>query len=116
MSKKVFSSLYFKVLLGIALGIAFGFVSPDIAVKLKPLGDAFINLIKMIITPVIFCTVVVGIARMDSLKAVGRVGGKTLLYFEIVTTLALLILDFAIVIDSSFAEFQYLIVNNPSVS
>ena len=91
MSKKVFSSLYFKVLLGIALGIAFGFVSPDIAVKLKPLGDAFINLIKMIITPVIFCTVVVGIARMDSLKAVGRVGGKTLLYFEIVTTLALFI-------------------------
>ena len=91
MSKKVFSSLYFKVLLGIALGIAFGFIQPDIAVQLKPLGDVFINLIKMIITPVIFCTVAVGIARMESLKAVGRVGGKTLLYFEIVTTLALFI-------------------------
>lgn len=91
MSKKIFSTLYFKVLLGIALGIAFGFIQPDIAVKLKPLGDAFINLIKMIITPVIFCTVSVGIARMESLKAVGRVGGKTLLYFEIVTTLALFI-------------------------
>ena len=91
MSKKFCSTLYFKVLLGIALGIAFGFIQPDIAVKLKPLGDAFINLIKMIITPVIFCTVSVGIARMESLKAVGRVGGKTLLYFEIVTTLALFI-------------------------
>ena len=88
---KICNTLYFKVLVGIVLGIAFGFVEPDIAVKLKPLGDVFINLIKMVITPVIFCTVVVGIARMENLKEVGRVGGKTLLYFEIVTTLALLI-------------------------
>ncbi len=88
---KIFHALYFKVLLGIILGIIFGFIEPDIAVKLKPLGDAFINLIKMVITPVIFCTVVVGIARMDNLKEVGRVGGKTLIYFEIMTTLALII-------------------------
>ena len=88
---KIFNALYFKVLLGIILGIAFGFIEPQIAVKLKPLGDAFINLIKMVITPVIFCTVVVGIARMDNLKEVGRVGGKTLIYFEVMTTLALII-------------------------
>ena len=88
---KIFHALYFKVLLGIILGIVFGFLEPQIAVKLKPLGAAFINLIKMLITPIIFCTVVVGIARMDNLKEVGRVGGKTLIYFEIMTTLALII-------------------------
>ena len=91
MKKPFYSTLYFKVILGLVLGVVVGFVKPDIGVELKPLGDGFINLIKMIITPVIFCTVAVGIAGMESLKAVGRVGGKTILYFEVVTTLALFI-------------------------
>ena len=91
MKKPFYTTLYFKVLLGLVLGVVVGFVKPDIGVELKPLGEGFINLIKMIITPVIFCTVAVGIAGMESLKTVGRVGGKTLLYFEVVTTLALII-------------------------
>ncbi len=91
MKKPFYTTLYFKVLLGLVLGVVVGFVKPDIGVELKPLGDGFIKLIKMIITPVIFCTVAVGIAGMESLKTVGRVGGKTLLYFEVVTTLALII-------------------------
>jgi aerobic C4-dicarboxylate transport protein len=72
-------------------GVVVGHLYPAIAVDLKPLGDAFINGIKMVITPVIFCTIVSGIAGMESLKKVGRVGGKAVLYFELVTTLALLI-------------------------
>jgi aerobic C4-dicarboxylate transport protein len=72
-------------------GVVVGHLYPAIAVDLKPLGDAFINGIKMVITPVIFCTIVSGIAGMESLKKVGRVGGKTVLYFELVTTLALAI-------------------------
>lgn len=76
--------------MGLILGVVVGFIEPEFGASLKPLGDGFINLIKMIITPVIFCTVAVGIAGMENLKAVGRVGGKTLLYFEIITTLALI--------------------------
>ncbi len=91
MKKPIYTSLYFQVLVGLALGVLVGFLDPAIGVKLKPLGDGFINLIKMIITPVIFCTVTVGIAGMENLKAVGRVGGKTLIYFEIVSSLALII-------------------------
>ncbi len=91
MKRPFYRSLYFQVIIGLLLGILVGFVKPDLGVSLKPLGDGFINLIKMIITPVIFCTVAVGIAGMESLKAVGRVGGKTLLYFEVITTIALLI-------------------------
>jgi aerobic C4-dicarboxylate transport protein len=72
-------------------GIAVGHFYPAIATDMKPLGDAFINGIKMVITPVIFCTIVSGIAGMESLKKVGRVGGKAVLYFELVTTLALVI-------------------------
>jgi aerobic C4-dicarboxylate transport protein len=72
-------------------GIAVGYFYPAIATDMKPLGDAFINGIKMVITPVIFCTIVSGIAGMENLKKVGRVGGKAVLYFEIVTTLALVI-------------------------
>src|SRR6202011_5473773 len=81
----------FQVLVGIALAIAFGFFSPARAVAMKPLGDGFIRLITMIIAMVIFCTVVSGIASMQDLKKVGRVGGKALLYFEVVSTLALLL-------------------------
>jgi aerobic C4-dicarboxylate transport protein len=89
--KPFYTSLSFQVLVGIALAIAFGFFSPARAVAMKPLGDGFIRLITMIIALVIFCTVVSGIASMQDLKKVGRVGGKALLYFEIVSTLALLL-------------------------
>jgi aerobic C4-dicarboxylate transport protein len=80
-----------QVLVTIGLAIVLGYVSPSMAVAMKPLGDAFIRLISMIITLIIFCTVVTGIAGMEDMKKVGRVGGKALLYFEIVSTLALLI-------------------------
>src|SRR3977135_430431 len=80
-----------QVLIAIAIAVAFGYFSPVNAVKMKPLGDGFIRLITMIITLVIFCTVVSGIAGMQDIKKIGRVGGKALLYFEIVSTLALLL-------------------------
>lgn len=91
MKKKIYQHLYFQVLVAIALGICVGNFSPETGVALKPLGDGFIKLIKMIITPVIFCTVVTGIAGMEDMKKVGRVGAKALLYFEVVTSLALAI-------------------------
>jgi aerobic C4-dicarboxylate transport protein len=83
--------LYVQVLIAIALGIVIGHFFPHTGVALKPLGDGFIALIKMMIAPVIFCTVVHGIGSMSDLKKVGRVGVKTLLYFEVVSTLALAI-------------------------
>src|SRR5882762_8457786 len=83
--------LSFQVLVGVAIAILLGYVSPSTAVAMKPLGDAFIRLITMIITLVIACTVVTGIAGMEDMKKVGRVGGKALLYFEVVSTLALLL-------------------------
>ncbi|MBK0003723.1 C4-dicarboxylate transporter DctA [Erwinia sp. S38] len=83
--------LYVQVLIGLVAGVAVGYAFPDLAVQMKPLGDTFIRLIKMVVTLVIFCTVAIGIARMESLKQVGKVGGKTLLYFELITTLALII-------------------------
>jgi aerobic C4-dicarboxylate transport protein len=86
-----YTVLYIQVLIAIALGIAIGHLYPDLGKQLKPLGDAFIGLIKMMIAPVIFCTVVHGIASMSDLKKVGRVGVKTLFYFESVSTLALAI-------------------------
>jgi len=89
--KKFHQTLYFKVLLAIAAGVLVGYFFPAAGTEMKPLGDGFIKLIKMIITPIIFCTVVTGIAGMDDMKKVGRVGAKALLYFEVVTTFALLI-------------------------
>jgi aerobic C4-dicarboxylate transport protein len=89
--KNALPPLYVVVFAAMFLGVAFGFFWPDAAVKMKPLGDAFINLVKMLIGPIIFCTVVHGIASMGDLKKLGRIGGKTLLYFEIVSTLALVI-------------------------
>lgn len=83
--------LYIQVLIAIALGIAIGYLYPDLGKELKPLGDGFIALIKMMIAPVIFCTVVHGIASMSDLKRVGRVGVKALVYFEAISTLALAI-------------------------
>ena len=85
-----YMGLSFQVLVGVAIAIILGYVSPATAVAMKPLGDGFIRLITMIITLVIFCTLVTGIAGMEDMKKVGRVGGKALLYFEVVSTLALL--------------------------
>ncbi|MCR5881113.1 dicarboxylate/amino acid:cation symporter [Phenylobacterium sp. J367] len=84
-------TLYVQVLIGVALGILVGFLWPTFGAGLKPLGDAFIKLVKLVIAPVIFCTVAAGIARMSDIKTFGRVGGKALIYFEIVSTLALVV-------------------------
>ena len=89
--KSFTKSLYFYVLIAIAAGILLGHFFPDFAKGLKPLGDAFIRLIKMMIAPVIFCTIVTGIAGTNDVKKVGRVGLKAILYFEVMTTLALII-------------------------
>jgi len=91
MLKKTYSHLYAQVLIAIALGILLGHFYPETGVAMKPLGDGFIKLIKMIIAPVIFCTVVSGIAGMQDMGKISRVGIKTLLYFEVVSTLALVI-------------------------
>ncbi len=91
MKTSLFKSLYFQVLTAIAIGILLGHYYPELGAQMKPLGDAFVKLIKMIIAPVIFCTVVTGIAGMESMKAVGRTGAVALLYFEIVSTIALII-------------------------
>src|SRR3954471_12477579 len=88
---KLHKNLTFQVLVAIVAGIVLGAVAPDVGKKMKPLGDLFVNLVKMVIAPVIFFTIVNGIASMHDLKKVGRVGGKALLYFELVTTFALLI-------------------------
>ncbi|MEQ1557981.1 MAG: dicarboxylate/amino acid:cation symporter [Methyloglobulus sp.] len=90
-NKKLHQHLYFQVLTAITLGILLGHFYPETAVNMKPLGDGFIKLIKMIIAPIIFCTVVTGIAGMQEMDKVGRVGVKALLYFEVVSTLALII-------------------------
>lgn len=88
--RRFYTSLWVQVSIAIVIAVLFGYLSPARAVAMKPLGDAFIRMITMIITVMIFCTVVTGIAGMDDLRKVGRVGGKALLYFEIVSTLALL--------------------------
>ena len=89
--KRIIGHLYFWVLLAIVAGGTLGYADPATAVRLKPLGDGFIALVKMLISPIIFCTVVLGIAGAGSMKKVGRVGGKALIYFEAVSTLALVI-------------------------
>lgn len=90
MSKSFYKSLHFQVFASIVIGIAVGHFYPSVGESMKPLGDAFIKLIKMIIGPIIFCTIVTGIAGMGDMKKVGRVGGKALLYFEVITSFALL--------------------------
>src|SRR6202040_103774 len=86
-----YTGLSFQVLAGVAVAVILGYVNPTMAISMKPLGDVFIRMITMIITLVIFCTLVTGIAGMEDMKKVGRVGGKALLYFEVVSTIALLI-------------------------
>ena len=88
---RIFKSLYAQVITAILIGIALGFFYPGIGTKMKPLGDAFIKLVKMMIAPVVFCTIVNGIAGMQNIKKAGRVGLKALIYFEVITTLALII-------------------------
>jgi len=89
--KKFYQVLYFQVLFAIIVGVFLGYFYPELGAKMKPLGDAFISLIKMMIAPIIFTTVVVGIASMGDMKKVGRVGLKALIYFEVVSTIALAI-------------------------
>jgi aerobic C4-dicarboxylate transport protein len=89
--KKIYTSLHFQVFFSIVVGIALGHFYPALGESMKPLGDAFIKLIKMIIAPIIFCTIVTGIAGMDDMKKVGRVGGKALIYFEVVSIFALIV-------------------------
>ncbi|MFP1827057.1 dicarboxylate/amino acid:cation symporter [Lonsdalea quercina] len=91
MKTSIFNSLYFQVIVAITIGVLLGHFYPSIGEQMKPFGDGFVKLIKMIIAPVIFCTVVTGIAGMESMKAVGRTGAVALLYFEVVSTIALLI-------------------------
>ncbi len=89
--KPFWKKLYFWVLFGIAAGVAVGHFAPETGIAMKPLGDGFIKLIKMVIAPVLFCTIVTGIAGMRSMQSVGRVGLKALIYFEVMTTIALVI-------------------------
>ena len=89
--KPLYKSLYVQVLVAVVLGIALGHFQPDMGAQMKPLGDGFIKLIKMLIAPIIFCTVVIGIAGMEDMKKVGKTGGLALLYFEVMSTLALIV-------------------------
>src|SRR3954452_17085520 len=89
--KPFYTHLYAQVLTAIVLGVLLGHFYPQLGEQMKPLGDGFIKLIKMLIAPIIFCTVVHGIASMEDLKKVGRAGLKALIYFEITTTLALIV-------------------------
>src|SRR4029077_5178647 len=89
--KPLYKSLYFQVICAIVIGVLLGHFYPATGEAMKPLGDGFIKLIKMIIAPIIFCTVVVGIAGMEDMKKVGKTGGYALLYFEIVSTIALVV-------------------------
>lgn len=87
----MFKSLYFQVLIAVIIAIIFGYFMPDYAVLMKPLGDGFIKLIKMLIAPIIFCTIVLGLTGMEDLKQMGRLGFKMIVYFEVLTSFALMI-------------------------
>ena len=89
--KPLYKSLYFQVITAIVIGVLLGHFYPQTGEAMKPLGDGFIKLIKMIIAPIIFCTVVVGIAGMEDMKKVGKTGGLALLYFEVVSSIALIV-------------------------
>jgi aerobic C4-dicarboxylate transport protein len=89
--KPLYKSLYFQVIVAIVIGILLGHFYPETGTAMRPLGDGFIKLIKMIIAPIIFCTVVVGIAGMEDMKKVGKTGGYALLYFEVVSSIALIV-------------------------
>src|SRR5207244_7796962 len=87
----IYNSLYAQVITAVIIGVLLGHFYPSVGETMKPLGDAFIKLIKMMIAPIIFCTVVVGIAGMEDMKKVGKTGGLALLYFEVVSTISLIV-------------------------
>src|SRR5436190_23533324 len=89
--RPLYKSLYAPVITAIIIGVILGHFWPHVGESMKPLGDGFIKLIKMIIAPIIFCTVVIGIAGMEDMKKVGKTGGLALLYFEIVSSIALVV-------------------------
>src|SRR6266542_2047822 len=89
--KKFYQTLYFQVITAIFIGVLLGHFYPTIGAAMKPFGDGFVKLIKMLIAPIIFCTVVTGIAGMENMKAVGKTGGLALLYFEVISTMALVV-------------------------
>ncbi|MEH7461157.1 C4-dicarboxylate transporter DctP [Bacillus thuringiensis] len=89
--KRLFKNLTFQVLAAIVLGVLVGLLWPSVGKEMKPIGDTFINAVKMVIAPIIFLTIVLGIAKMGDMKKVGKVGGKALIYFEVVTTFALIV-------------------------
>src|SRR4051812_45906478 len=89
MMRRILGKLYVQVLIGVAAGVTLGVLAPDFASDLKPLGDIFIKLIKMVFAPIIFATVALGIARMENMKELGRVGFRALVYFEVLSTFAL---------------------------
>jgi aerobic C4-dicarboxylate transport protein len=89
--KRLLRSLYFQVVVAIVLGVLLGAWDPEVGAKMQPLGEGFIKLIKMLIAPVIFCTVVIGIAGVEDVKKVGKTGGLALMYFEVMSTIALVI-------------------------
>src|ERR1700750_1167868 len=93
MAKKppLYKSLYFQVLVAIAIGVLLGHFYPHTGEMMKPLGDGFIKLIKMLIAPIIFCTVVLGIAGMEDMKKVGKTGALALVYFEVLSAVSLII-------------------------
>src|ERR1700750_2300362 len=91
MKTPFYKILYVQVLFAIVVGVRMGHYDSELAIRMKPLGDGFVALIRMIIAPIIFCTVVSGIAGMHDMKKVGRVGGKALLYFEVMSTIALFV-------------------------
>jgi aerobic C4-dicarboxylate transport protein len=90
-NRSLLKSLYVQVLIGVGLGVLLGAIAPEYGSAMKPLGDGFIKVVKMLIAPIVFCTVAVGIAQMGAMKDVGRVGFRALVYFEVVSTLALVI-------------------------
>ncbi|MGW8263979.1 C4-dicarboxylate transporter DctP, partial [Bacillus sp. LR--39] len=104
---KLFRNLTVQVITAVIIGVIVGLVWPDVGKEMKPLGDTFINAVKMVIAPIIFFTIVLGIAKMGDMKKVGKVGGKAFIYFEIVTTLALIIGLFVVNIMKPGAGLDY---------
>ena len=88
---RLLKPLYVQVLIGAALAVALGLTAPALAVKMKPLGDGFISLLKMLLVPIIFCTVVHGLANIQDMRKLGRLGTKSLIYFETFSTLGLVV-------------------------
>src|SRR4029434_8696673 len=87
----LYARLWFQVIVGIIIGVVVGQLNPGLGASMRPLGDAFVKLIRMMIAPIIFGTVVVGIAKMGDMKEVGRIGLRAIIYFEVVSTLALIL-------------------------